>query len=303
MSRTWGLWLIHLPTFYEALAGPGVPVGEILSSAQLAARLGLPERTARRALANGRWQGLRVGKVWLGAVPAIWPQFGWALDTTAGPYGHAPGAAGERPGQGASPPAAGQVPDLAAAETPLPPGVRRPRATRAWRLRGRPRRPAAPAGPGRSLAGPLSPRGPGAPVTRIARVVAAVLAMPLLVAVLFVAGPGSAASAPAAQVAAAATGLPDVTAPTQAVAAAIAYAEKQIGCPYLYGGTGPCQAGFDCSGLVMMAYRAAGISIARTSQQQWATEVQVPASQVQPGDLVSSSARTALPPPPGTWAW
>jgi len=36
----------------------------------------------------------------------------------------------------------------------------------------------------------------------------------------------------------------------------------------------------------MMAYRAAGINIARTSEQQWATEVRVAASQVQPGDLV-----------------
>jgi len=36
----------------------------------------------------------------------------------------------------------------------------------------------------------------------------------------------------------------------------------------------------------MMAYRAAGISIARTSEQQWATERRIQASQVQPGDLV-----------------
>src|SRR5438477_4854188 len=37
---------------------------------------------------------------------------------------------------------------------------------------------------------------------------------------------------------------------------------------------------------MMMAYRTAGISIARTSQAQWASETRVPASQVQPGDLV-----------------
>jgi len=35
-----------------------------------------------------------------------------------------------------------------------------------------------------------------------------------------------------------------------------------------------------------MAYRTAGIDIARTSEAQWATEQRVPASQVQPGDLV-----------------
>jgi peptidoglycan DL-endopeptidase CwlO len=79
-------------------------------------------------------------------------------------------------------------------------------------------------------------------------------------------------------------GVPAVQAPTQAVAKAISYAEQQLGKPYLWGGTGPDA--FDCSGLVMMAYRAAGIDIARTSEQQWATEQHVPASQVQPGDLV-----------------
>jgi peptidoglycan DL-endopeptidase CwlO len=82
----------------------------------------------------------------------------------------------------------------------------------------------------------------------------------------------------------AAGGVPAVQAPTQTVAAAIAFAEQQLGKPYLWGGTGPDS--FDCSGLVMMAYRAAGVSIARTSETQWATETRVSASQVQPGDLV-----------------
>src|SRR5207237_1402102 len=82
----------------------------------------------------------------------------------------------------------------------------------------------------------------------------------------------------------AAGGVPAVQAPTQAVATAISFAEQQLGKPYLWGGTGPDA--FDCSGLMMMAYRAAGITIARTSQAQWATETRVAASQVQPGDLV-----------------
>jgi peptidoglycan DL-endopeptidase CwlO len=79
-------------------------------------------------------------------------------------------------------------------------------------------------------------------------------------------------------------GVPAISPPNQLVATAIAYAEQQLGKPYQWGGTGPDA--FDCSGLVMMAYRAAGIGIARTSEQQWATGVRVPASQVQPGDLV-----------------
>jgi cell wall-associated NlpC family hydrolase len=64
----------------------------------------------------------------------------------------------------------------------------------------------------------------------------------------------------------------------------IAYAEQQLGEPYQWGATGP--AAFDCSGLTMMAYRAAGIFIPRTSQQQWAFGTRIPASQARPGDLV-----------------
>src|SRR5271163_2430055 len=79
-------------------------------------------------------------------------------------------------------------------------------------------------------------------------------------------------------------GVPAISAPNQLVAAAIAYAEQQLGKPYLFGGTGPDA--FDCSGLVMMAYQSAGVTIPRTSQEQFATLPPVPASQVQAGDLV-----------------
>jgi cell wall-associated NlpC family hydrolase len=70
--------------------------------------------------------------------------------------------------------------------------------------------------------------------------------------------------------------------PGTAAAEAIAYARQQLGKPYVWGGTGPYA--FDCSGLVMEAYRSAGVDIARTSQAQWATERHV--SSPQPGDLV-----------------
>src|ERR1019366_8060 len=64
----------------------------------------------------------------------------------------------------------------------------------------------------------------------------------------------------------------------------IAYPEAQLGEPHRGGAPGP--GAFDCSGLTMTAYRAAGITIPRTSQQQWASGPRIPASQVKPGDLV-----------------
>ena len=79
--------------------------------------------------------------------------------------------------------------------------------------------------------------------------------------------------------------LPGVSqAPNDTAATAIAYAEQQLGKPYLWGGTGPDA--FDCSGLVMMAYRAAGIDLPRTSEEQWARGPRVSSSQARPGDLV-----------------
>jgi peptidoglycan DL-endopeptidase CwlO len=66
---------------------------------------------------------------------------------------------------------------------------------------------------------------------------------------------------------------------------AVAYAYDQIGCPYVYGGTGPCEDGFDCSGLTMMAWASAGVSIPRTSYEQ-ATLPAVSTSDLQPGDIL-----------------
>ena len=82
-----------------------------------------------------------------------------------------------------------------------------------------------------------------------------------------------------------------------AAATAISYAEQQLGKPYQWGGTGPDA--FDCSGLVMMAYRAAGIAIPRTSQQQWSWGPRISASQVQPGDLVFFAGSDGTPTSPG----
>jgi cell wall-associated NlpC family hydrolase len=79
--------------------------------------------------------------------------------------------------------------------------------------------------------------------------------------------------------------LAALTTPNAAVASAINFAQGQIGKPYLWGGTGPDA--FDCSGLVMMAYRAAGVvDIPRTAAEQFHWGPAVPVNAVSPGDLV-----------------
>jgi len=77
----------------------------------------------------------------------------------------------------------------------------------------------------------------------------------------------------------------------------LAYAEAQLGKPYVYGATGPDA--FDCSGLAMMAYRAAGITIPRTAAAQWDWGRQIPASQARPGDLVFFAGADGTPAAPG----
>jgi cell wall-associated NlpC family hydrolase len=67
---------------------------------------------------------------------------------------------------------------------------------------------------------------------------------------------------------------------------AVAFVFKQLGCPYSYGSTGPCSVGFDCSGLVMQAWAAAGITIPRDTYSQWAALPHISASALQPGDLL-----------------
>jgi peptidoglycan DL-endopeptidase CwlO len=67
---------------------------------------------------------------------------------------------------------------------------------------------------------------------------------------------------------------------------AVAFAYAQLGCPYVYGGTGPCNLGFDCSGLAQAAWAAAGVAIPRDSYEQWAGLPHVPLSAIEPGDLL-----------------
>jgi cell wall-associated NlpC family hydrolase len=67
---------------------------------------------------------------------------------------------------------------------------------------------------------------------------------------------------------------------------AVAFAYSQLGCPYVYGGTGPCHMGFDCSGLVQAAWAYAGVQIPRDSYGQWAGLPHIPVSAMQPGDIL-----------------
>jgi cell wall-associated NlpC family hydrolase len=67
---------------------------------------------------------------------------------------------------------------------------------------------------------------------------------------------------------------------------ALSYAYAQKGAPYVYGGTGPGKAGYDCSGLVMMAWRSAGVSLPRVVPDQFNATRRVARSDLQPGDLV-----------------
>ena len=67
--------------------------------------------------------------------------------------------------------------------------------------------------------------------------------------------------------------------------AALHAAESQIGVPYVWGGETPGQ-GFDCSGLVQWAWAQAGITIPRTTEEQWAALPHVSMHDLQPGDLI-----------------
>jgi cell wall-associated NlpC family hydrolase len=65
---------------------------------------------------------------------------------------------------------------------------------------------------------------------------------------------------------------------------AVAFAYAQLGKPYQWGATGP--GAYDCSGLVQAAWAAAGVSIPRTTYDQWASLPHVSSSALEPGDLL-----------------
>ncbi|MFF1694331.1 NlpC/P60 family protein [Streptomyces sp. NPDC058257] len=64
----------------------------------------------------------------------------------------------------------------------------------------------------------------------------------------------------------------------------INFAEAQIGKPYVWGATGPDS--YDCSGLTQDAWKAAGISLPRTTWDQVKVGTTVKTADAKPGDLV-----------------
>ncbi|ALO10512.1 Putative NPL or P60 family secreted protein [Streptomyces venezuelae] len=75
-----------------------------------------------------------------------------------------------------------------------------------------------------------------------------------------------------------------VTAPNTRAAEAVSFARAQLGKPYVWGATGP--SAYDCSGLTQAAWRAAGVSLPRTTYTQINAGQRVSRSQLAPGDLI-----------------
>ena len=75
---------------------------------------------------------------------------------------------------------------------------------------------------------------------------------------------------------------------------AVAFAYAQIGKPYVWGATGPDS--YDCSGLVQAAWASAGVSIPRTTYDQWAALPHISMSSLQVGDLIyfNGESHTAI---------
>ncbi len=95
-----------------------------------------------------------------------------------------------------------------------------------------------------------------------------------------VAAPVAKVAAPVAK--AAAPAVPAVA--SSKAAAVLKYAYAQLGKPYRYGAAGART--FDCSGLTMRAWAAAGVAISHNAAAQYYSTKHVAKSALQPGDLV-----------------
>jgi cell wall-associated NlpC family hydrolase len=75
--------------------------------------------------------------------------------------------------------------------------------------------------------------------------------------------------------------------------AAVAWAVQQVGKTYAYGASGPDS--FDCSGLTMRAWEAAGVRINRTSRDQYRQVYKISYDSMRPGDLIFWGTNAADP--------
>ncbi len=83
----------------------------------------------------------------------------------------------------------------------------------------------------------------------------------------------------------------DADEPETQASSLINYASRFIGTRYILGATGP--KAFDCSGFVGYVYRNFGISLNRTSRQQFLQGQKVSLGSLQPGDLLFFSSRSS----------
>ena len=81
-------------------------------------------------------------------------------------------------------------------------------------------------------------------------------------------------------------GQPQSNVPGAASNGIVKTAMTQLGIPYQWGGAAKLGGHTDCSGLVQAVYGANGISVPRTTYQQWAAGTPVDPHNMQPGDLV-----------------
>ncbi|MFE4455799.1 C40 family peptidase [Nocardia tengchongensis] len=87
--------------------------------------------------------------------------------------------------------------------------------------------------------------------------------------------------------------LPGATGATGTAGKAIETALSELGKPYVYGATGPNS--FDCSGLTQYAARSAGVTIPRTSQEQYQRLPRVAPANIRPGDLIFTTFSQGAP--------
>jgi cell wall-associated NlpC family hydrolase len=81
--------------------------------------------------------------------------------------------------------------------------------------------------------------------------------------------------------------------PTAGANTAVDWALAQLGKPYLWAADGPDS--FDCSGLTMQAWGAAGVSLPHSSRMQYSGEAKVDLADLEPGDLVFYATDTSDP--------